>query len=127
MISFADDIKPQKSGIRLIVHFISMLLMFYQWNLFEQPWYFTAVALILCTGILNAYNFMDGINGITGAYSTVVLLSLLYINNYLHQFIDNQFIIILLLALLVFNFFNFRKKAKCFAGDVGAIAIAAVS
>jgi len=30
------------------------------------------------------------------------------------------------MALLVFNFFNFRKKAKCFAGDVGAISIAFV-
>jgi len=124
MISFADDIKPQKSGIRLFVHFISMLLMFYQWDLFHFPWYFTIISLVLCTGILNAYNFMDGINGITGAYSTIVLICLLYINNYLHKFIDNKFILILLLSLLVFNFFNFRKKAKCFAGDVGAIAIA---
>ena len=24
---------------------------------------------IVCTGIINAYNFMDGINGITGGYS----------------------------------------------------------
>ena len=28
------------------------------------------------------------------------------------------------LSLLVFNFFNFRKKAKCFAGDVGSVSIA---
>ena len=33
-------------------------------------------------------------------------------------------IIILILSLLVFNFFNFRKKAKCFAGDVGATSVA---
>jgi UDP-N-acetylmuramyl pentapeptide phosphotransferase/UDP-N-acetylglucosamine-1-phosphate transferase len=29
-----------------------------------------------------------------------------------------------LLALLVFNFFNFRTRVKCFAGDVGAVSIA---
>jgi UDP-N-acetylmuramyl pentapeptide phosphotransferase/UDP-N-acetylglucosamine-1-phosphate transferase len=29
-----------------------------------------------------------------------------------------------LIALLVFNFFNFRTRAKCFAGDVGAVSIA---
>ena len=28
------------------------------------------MALIVCTGIINAYNFMDGINGITGGYSS---------------------------------------------------------
>lgn len=30
----------------------------------------------------------------------------------------------MLCAVLVFNFFNFRKRAKCFAGDVGSVSIA---
>ena len=67
---------------------------------------------------------MDGINGITGGYSFVIVSALWYINSFQLQFIDNQLLIILLLSILVFNFFNFRKKAKCFAGDVGAISIA---
>lgn len=124
IISFADDIKPQSSKIRLIIHFISLALMFYQWNLFELPWYYTIIALIFCTGVLNAYNFMDGINGITGGYSFVVASALCYINLYQASFVDANFIYFLLIALLVFNFFNFRKKAKCFAGDVGAVSIA---
>ena len=33
-------------------------------------------------------------------------------------------LIVTILALLVFNFFNFRKKAKCFAGDVGSLSMA---
>jgi len=124
IISFADDIKPQSHKLRLIVHFLAMILMFYQWNLFELPWYFTLIALILCTGILNAYNFMDGINGITGGYSLVVVGAFWYINNYKISFVDNNLIYTIIISLLVFNFFNFRKKAKCFAGDVGAISIA---
>ena len=123
-ISFADDIRPQSSKLRLVIHFVAMALMFYQWNLFSLSWYFTIFALIFCTGILNAYNFMDGINGITGVYSMVVAGALLYINVYQIHFVDDQFIYTLLLALLVFNLFNFRPKAKCFAGDVGAISIA---
>ena len=31
-----------------------------------------AIALVMCVGITNAYNFMDGINGITGGYSLAV-------------------------------------------------------
>lgn len=123
-MSFADDVRPQKSSVRLIIHFISMMLMFYQLNVFTLPWYYTIVSLILCTGIINAYNFMDGINGITGAYSVTVLVSLWYINNFVQPFFDNAFIYVLFLALLVFNFFNFRKKAKCFAGDVGSVSMA---
>jgi len=71
-VSFADDIKPQSSKVRLTVHLVAMLLMFYQWDLFSLSWYFTIFALIFCTGILNAYNFMDGINGITGGYSLLI-------------------------------------------------------
>jgi len=123
-ISFADDIRPQSSKLRLLVHFIAMALMFYQWNLFSLSWYFTIFALIFCTGILNAYNFMDGINGITGGYSLVLSVTLLYINQFQQRFVDSELIYTVILALVVFLFFNFRKKAKCFAGDVGSVSIA---
>ncbi len=124
IVSFADDVQPQSSKLRLLVHFAAMGLMFYQWGLYDLPWYYTMLALIFCTGIINAYNFMDGINGITGGYSLAVAGGLWYINTYQVAFVDNDFIYMLVLALMVFNFFNFRTKAKCFAGDVGAISIA---
>ena len=123
-ISFADDLKPCSAKLRLIIHFIAMLLLFYQWQLFGYSWYFIIIALILCTGILNAYNFMDGINGITGGYSLVLTSVLWYVNNYQVAFVDNELLYIIGLSLFVFNFFNFRTKAKCFAGDVGSISIA---
>jgi len=123
-VSFADDMRPQPFKLRLLVHFIAMLFLFYQWDLFLYPWYFTLIAIIICTGILNAFNFMDGINGITGGYSLVVVCTLWYINSYQIRFIDTTFIYYIILALIVFDFFNFRKNAKCFAGDVGAISVA---
>lgn len=123
-VSFVDDVKTLSFRVRLLFHFSAMLLMFYQWGLFVMPWYFLIIALIICTGIINAYNFMDGINGITGGYSLVIMGVLWYINNYMVTFVDNDFIYMILLSLLVFNIFNFRKKAKCFAGDVGSVSIA---
>ncbi|OFY38923.1 MAG: UDP-GlcNAc--UDP-phosphate GlcNAc-1-phosphate transferase [Bacteroidetes bacterium GWF2_40_14] len=124
VISFIDDIKAIPSRVRIVFHFAAMLLMFYDCGLYSLPWYYTFIALILSTGIINAYNFMDGVNGITGGYSVVVLASFWYINNYIALFIDNYLIYIVLLSLLVFNIFNFRKRAKCFAGDVGSVSIA---
>jgi len=123
-ISFADDIKPQSAKLRLYVHFVAMSLMFYQWELYSNPWYFTLIAFIVCTGIINAFNFMDGINGIVGVYSAVVVWTLWYINVYQFPFVDVNLIYSVITALGVFIFFNFRTKAKCFAGDVGAISIA---
>ena len=123
-ISFIDDIRSTSQTLRLVFHFSAMALMFYQWGLFSLPWWTILVALIICTGIINAYNFMDGINGITGGYSLVVLGALAYINTKMTAFVETDFIYTSLCAVIVFNFFNFRKRAKCFAGDVGSVSIA---
>lgn len=123
-ISFVDDVRPTSQIMRLVFHFVAMGLMFYQWGLFALPWWTIAVALIVCTGIINAYNFMDGINGITGGYSLIVLLSLAYINKAIISFVEQNLILTILCAVVVFCFFNFRRKAKCFAGDVGSVSIA---
>lgn len=123
-ISFIDDLKPQSSRLRLAIHLMSMLFLFFQLGVFEMHWTLILLSLIIAIGILNAYNFMDGINGMIGVYTTVVLGSLWYINNFILTFVDERIIYYLLLALVVFNFFNFRKKARCFAGDVGAVSLA---
>ena len=124
IISFMDDIRSTSQKLRLVFHFSAMALMFYQWGLFSLSWWWIIIALIICTGIINAYNFMDGINGITGGYSLVVLLSLAYINEEVTPFVEQDLIYTVIMSVLVFCFFNFRKKARCFAGDVGSVSIA---
>lgn len=123
-ISFADDVKLQSPIVRLVLQFIGLLLMSIQWQLFDFSWIIVVLVIVVSVGVLNAFNFMDGINGITGGYSLAVLASLWYVNNYVTAFVDNNLIYLVFLALLVFNFFNFRIKAKCFSGDVGAVSIA---
>ena len=123
-ISFVDDIKSTRQVTRLLFHFSAMGLMFCQWGLFSLPWWWIVIALIICTGIINAYNFMDGINGITGGYSLVVLTALAIINAEIIPFVEGDFIYTVICSVVVFCFFNFRKQAKCFAGDVGSVSIA---
>lgn len=123
-ISFVDDIHSVSNRIRLIVQFAAMMLMFQDFGILNlESWWMVVIALILCVGIINAYNFMDGINGITGGYSLAVLLPLIYLNSEL-GLVENSFLMVVLMGVLIFNFFNFRKKAKCFAGDVGSVGIA---
>lgn len=124
VISFADDMMDLSTRIRLLVHVISVTFLLLFLNAFVLlPLWFVPVAYILVIGILNAYNFMDGINGMSGVYSLVLFSSLLYVNNYVTYFVSPDFIIYPLLACLVFLFFNFRKKAKCFLGDIGSMGI----
>lgn len=124
LISFLDDILTLNNKVRLTVHILAVFLLFRQWNLFDFNWYWLLIAGIFVIATINAYNFMDGINGITGSYSLLVICSLYYINEWVVAFTSSEFIIITGLSLLVFNFFNFRKVAKCFAGDVGSVSIA---
>ena len=122
-ISFLDDILEISTRLRLAIHFTSVLLLAFQMGIFSPPWYYIIVTFIIVVGVINAYNFMDGINGITALYSLVVCGLLYYVNQTV-QFIQQDFLIYTLMGILVFAFFNFRNKAKCFAGDVGSVGIA---
>lgn len=122
-ISFLDDIVEISTRLRLAVHFTSVLLMAFQLGIFAPPWYYIIITFIFVVGVINAYNFMDGINGITAVYSLVVCGLLYYVNRTV-AFIEQDYLIYAFLGVLVFAFFNFRNKAKCFAGDVGSVGIA---
>lgn len=126
IVSFLDDVFTLSNRYRLLFQFLSVGLVLLDLHFPINSFFLSIVILILGVGIINAYNFMDGINGITGGYSTVVIIALWFVNNFHFKFIDNNFLLFILLSLMVFNYFNFRLKAKCFAGDVGSISIAII-
>ena len=125
-ISFIDDIHSLPDSVRLVAQFAAMALMFYQLDILHwNMWWIILIAMIVCVGASNIINFMDGINGITGAYALASLLPLFLLNRKI-GFTDESLILVVALADLVFCCFNFRPKgkAKCFAGDVGSIGVA---
>ena len=125
-ISFVDDIRSLPDSIRLVVQFTAMGLMFQQLDILHlDMWWVVILALIVCVGASNIINFMDGINGITAGYSLAVLTPLLIMNHKV-GFMEESFLMVVILSVLVFSIFNFRErgKAKCFAGDVGSVGIA---
>jgi len=123
-ISFIDDVRHVPSWLRFLVHLVALGLLFIQLDLLDQPWLFVVLGLIVAAGIINIFNFMDGINGITGLYSLSILLSLWVVNNGGMVFTNNEFIYTSIIAILVFGIYNFRTKARCFAGDVGSVTVA---
>ncbi len=132
-ISFLDDIITLNNKLRIGVHLLSVSLMLYQiyvfapytLNVTTYTFYLIPISFIIIIGIINAYNFMDGINGITVLYSIVSFASIWLVQQSLGlDLLHNEIWLLLLAALLVFGFFNLRKRAKTFAGDVGSISIA---
>ena len=132
-VSFVDDIHSLPDSLRLVVQFAAMFLVFQEVGLLTVEvggsWLIQGLivltALIVCVGGTNIYNFMDGINGITGGYSLAMAIPLILLNRKF-AFMEESLLIVIGLSLLVFCLFNFRKKAKCFAGDVGSIGIALI-
>ena len=135
-ISFIDDIVFVKHFIRLIFQLFALILL-----AIDLPFdYLTTdklpliiAAVIFGIGVLNAFNFMDGINGMLGLNSLVILVSFWWLNNHTYDatgheitFIANEFIYTLIIGVSIFLFFNLRNKAVAFAGDVGSISIAFV-
>lgn len=132
-VSFWDDVRSLPDSVRLVVQFTAMALMFWSMGIMHwNMWWIVILALIVCVGATNVINFMDGINGITAGYALAVLVPLALVNGcpigsgMTGGFIDQSYLFVAIIGVLVFCLFNFRPKgkAKCFAGDVGSISIA---
>jgi UDP-N-acetylmuramyl pentapeptide phosphotransferase/UDP-N-acetylglucosamine-1-phosphate transferase len=131
VLGFVDDKVNLSVKSRLIVGLLLFAIcliivslnqtdfIYYNWI-----WLILPVFLFFCFASTNIYNFMDGINGILGLNSLVVLGSIAYFQVYNNNFfIENNILYLVLISIIVFLFFNFRKKAVCFSGDVGSISL----
>ena len=143
-LSFIDDIRSLTPKLRLSIQVLAMLMLIVQLLLIAPHGITIASAaiiviagLIVCTGAMNIFNFMDGINGITGGYALVVLAAIAFTlyhgdtGSYdipLDQVPQGVFLLatVTIAADIVFCFFNFRTHTRCFAGDVGSVSIAFV-
>ncbi len=82
---------------------------------------------VLCViGLTNAFNFMDGIDGLcTGlvliSISSIILFS--SIGNTIDLFDNYEFFIIICLSLVLFLFFNLTSFSKIFLGDSGSMTL----
>lgn len=124
-LSFIDDIRTLRSEVRLLLQLLAMFAVAYSFGS-QMPWPYLLLVVFVFIGVTNAYNFMDGINGITALYSLVAVGTLFWIHHYLTPIYTDRFFLALLSALLVFAWFNCRKKAKAFAGDVGSVSMAII-
>ena len=127
-ISFVDDIHSLPDSVRLVVQFTAMFLVFQEMGLLHwDMWWIVPIALIVAVGGTNIFNFMDGVNGITAGYSLAMLIPITLVNRNM-AFVEESYLIVAIIGVLVFSLFNFRPrgKAKCFAGDVGSIGMALI-
>jgi len=130
-VSFYDDYKGANVFLRLICHFVAVGLIMKQISevLPKGPLEIILIAIV-CVAAVNAYNFMDGINAITGLYTLSIYETIIIYQSYLtdrvHLF-NPSLLIILIVAIIIFGFYNFRSKAIVFAGDVGSVSLGLIA
>ena len=125
-VSFLDDLRPLSGRYRLCGQLAGIGLLLYQTDVFPNQWWAIGLVWVVGVGILNAYNFMDGINGITAFYS-LVLIGTLWFEQAQHTgglLVSGLLFPFISVALLIFTYFNARRQAVCFAGDVGSVSMA---
>lgn len=129
-ISWLDDLKNVRTIVRLAVHFGAAalaILSFDYWHtsdihLFQQlklGWLGLPLTFFWIVGLTNAYNFMDGIDGIAGGQAVVVgagwaLLG--WIGGQSHVFVMGMLLAGATLGFLIHNW----PPARIFMGDVGS-------
>ena len=111
IVSFIDDIVTLSAKIRLPFQFIAIAFILFQLGLFNYNILIIILIAIASVAFINMYNFMDGINAITGLYSLSVLACLLTIN-YFEKIVDSEIILYAIISIIIFGYYNFRKKAR---------------
>ncbi len=90
----------------------------------DNPWLFTSqyiFLLLLFVGIINAFNLIDGVDGLAGALFLLGFLWLgihsFYLQNTIIQFIS----LVVAGSIITFLHFNFSQHQKIFLGDGGSL------
>lgn len=125
-VSFLDDLRTVPKRYRLAVQGVAVGLLLHETGIYLSDYQLLLIALVVGVGVLNAYNFMDGINGITALYSLVTVGTLWYWQCLQPVVAPDGLFACVSIALLIFSWFNVRRQAVCFAGDVGSVSIALI-
>ena len=82
------------------------------------------LTIFIILAIINAINFIDGVDGLAISITTLFILSFEFFSISITPYINLSQII--LSALIPLYYFNFRKKNKVFLGDSGSLFLGGI-
>lgn len=127
-----DDHKGLKAIYRLVIQLLASLYIIYSTDIYlvnlgdifgfgsiNLGNFAIPITLFCVVGIMNAFNMIDGINGLCAGFG---MLSLLFIGFYSGLIYDSMLILIIgsMVGFLIFNLRLFGKKRAVFLGDSGS-------
>ncbi len=123
---FFDDLFQLRNAYRLVLYIIAIALCMY--GIAPEIAFYnlgiTVVLLLLITGVVNAFNFMDGINGMTLLYTLVCTVSVMTSERLFNlDLLPQGFYTTIFIVILAIMTLNMRTKAVAFLGDSGSIVL----
>ena len=129
-ISYWDDLRPLPYWIRFAVHIAVASIVVIgigYWRVLQLPfighlplgWLGIPITLLWIVGMINAYNFMDGIDGIAGGQGVIAGLGWAILGWLSGQFLIAGLGLVLAASCLGFLGHNW-PPARIFMGDVGS-------
>lgn len=134
VVSWIDDVKSLPNGLRLAVHLAAASVIVVAspgWHVVWVPLagdihpsalFQSITCIVWITGLTNAYNFMDGIDGIAGGQAVVAGAGWLLLGSFVADPIAMACGSLILGSALGFLIHNWQP-ARIFMGDVGATFI----
>ena len=130
VISLVDDIREKSARFKLLTHVVAVVAVLYSgividslslpWSQQQHlGWIGYVISFFWILGLTNAYNFMDGIDGLVASTALIVGLFFMVISYYHGSsfvYITGYTIIAGSVGFLVYN----APPAKIFMGDVGS-------
>lgn len=118
-IGWIDDHRPLSPWGRLAVHVLAAALLAIGVAWAGQPVWWAIIVLALALGLINVWNFMDGIDGLASTQAILVALGCLLLG-----LMGNGALLACSVAAACTGFlpFNF-PRARIFLGDVGSGAL----
>jgi UDP-GlcNAc:undecaprenyl-phosphate/decaprenyl-phosphate GlcNAc-1-phosphate transferase len=129
-----DDRFDLRAALKLTIQLLLAHFMYYHgisidslhgvFGIYEIPIYMQHIlTLLVITGVVNAFNLMDGIDGLAAGLSIVSFIALAALSFYLGNMNLALVFTSFTGALLGFLWFNFSKKHKTFMGDAGSLVL----
>ncbi len=132
-----DDLVNLRAKVKLALQVLIVCLMIYFTDLklqsfgflfslsypIELGWFSIPITIIAVVGLTNAFNMIDGIDGLAGSLVLVAILGMFFSNMFNESFIITNILLSIAAALFPFLIFNIASypKLKVFLGDGGSL------
>jgi UDP-GlcNAc:undecaprenyl-phosphate/decaprenyl-phosphate GlcNAc-1-phosphate transferase len=126
IIGLIDDINNLKARYKFLGQLLASILMYlggFRVEIFFIIAIDATITIFWFVGLLNAFNFIDGGDGIATGSSIIIVFTILFLSFSISKQLDLTLFSFVLLIILLILYLKNKKPAKLFLGDSGSLLL----